>query len=201
MPATKSKTTGKSAVILPTLHFATREDWEDWLETNHATSPGIWVKLAKKGSGVDSVTQPEALDAALCFGWIDGQANRCEDPFWLQKYTPRTARSRWTKKNCGKAETLLAEGRMRPAGLRAMEAAKADGRWERAYDSPRNITVPADLQQKLEEDPTARDFFVKLSGQNRYAILHRIHDAKKPETRARRIEKFVTMLREGKTIY
>lgn len=190
-----------SLLIYPTLYFYAREDWEDWLHANHDTAPGVWIKLAKKGSGVESITQPEALDVALCFGWIDAQANRCEDPFWLQKFTPRTARSRWSKKNCGKAETLFAEGRMQPAGLRAMEAAKADGRWERAYDSARHIAVPADLQQMLDQDTTARDFFATLTGQNRYAILYRIQDAKKPETRARRIEKFVAMLREGKTIY
>ena len=191
----------KLAREIPTIHFPTAADWEDWLAGNHANASAIWIKFAKKGSGIPTVGQQEALDVALCYGWIDGQAAPCEEPFWLQRFTPRRARSKWSKRNCGKSEALVAAGRMKPAGLSEMEAAKADGRWESAYESASKITVPEDLQAKLEENPAARDFFATLKGANRYAILYRIHEAKRPETRARRIEKFVTMLSDGKTIH
>ncbi len=186
---------------LPIVRFTSQEDWDQWLDEHHATSPGVWIQLAKKGSGIDSVTYPQAVEVALCHGWIDGQSNSFEEPFWLQKFTRRTARSKWSKRNCLAVDGLIAAGKMKPTGLREIELAKQDGRWERAYESPRNITVPADLQAQLDTDPVARDFFATLSGSNRYAILYRIQDAKKPETRARRIEKFLTMLREKKTVY
>ena len=191
----------KLAPEIPTIHFPTAADWEDWLAEHHAKASAIWIQFAKKGSGIPTVGQQEALDVALCYGWIDGQAATGEEPFWLQRFTPRRARSAWSKRNCGKAEALVAAGRMRPSGLREMEAAKADGRWESAYESASKITVPEDLRAKLEENPAARDFFATLKGANRYAILYRIHEAKRPETRARRIEKFVTMLAERKTIH
>lgn len=186
---------------LPVLFFESQSDLEDWLEENHAGSAGMWLKLAKKGSGVPSVSRADALDSFLCFGWIDGQAASQDDTFWLQRFTPRRPRSKWSRINCGKATELIAQGRMRPAGLREVEAAKDDGRWDSAYASPKNITVPDDLQQKLDENPRAAAFFTKLDSRNRYAILYRIDDAKREETRAGRIAKFVAMLNEGKTIY
>ncbi len=185
----------------PVIHFETAAAWEAWLEENHAGARGVWIKVAKKGSGVASVTHPEALDTALCFGWIDGQRTTCDDRFFLQRFSPRAARSTWSKINCAKVEALAAQGRMRPAGMAEVEAAKADGRWERAYDGSRTITVPADLQAELDRNPRAAAFFAGLSAQNRYAILFRVHDAKKPETRARRIEKFIAMLDAGETVY
>ncbi len=186
---------------LPTLHFATQTAWEDWLETNHTTCTGLWLKLAKKSAGIASVSYAEALDIALCYGWIDGQKASLDELFWLQRFTPRQPRSKWSQVNCKKAEELIAQGRMRAAGLKQVEAAKADGRWENAYHSQSKMAVPEDLLKRLAESPRARAFFETLNSTNRYAILYRIHDAKKPETRARRIEKFVTMLEEGRGIY
>ena len=184
----------KLAPEIPTIHFPTAADWENWLAEHHAKASAIWIQFAKKGSGIPTVGQQEALDVALCYGWIDGQAATGEEPFWLQRFTPRRARSAWSKRNCGKAEALVAAGRMKPSGLREMEAAKADGRWESAYEP--HVAGPVD-----QPHPAARDFFATLKGANRYAILYRIHEAKRPETRARRIEKFVTMLAERKTIH
>jgi uncharacterized protein YdeI (YjbR/CyaY-like superfamily) len=186
---------------LPTLPFKSQKDWEAWLERNQAQSSGVWVKIAKKGSEIPSVTYMEAVDVALCYGWIDGQAKSVDASFYVQRFTPRTATSRWSKINCGKVEEFIAQGRMRPSGLRQVEAAKADGRWKRAYAGQRTIGVPDDLQKILDKNPKARNFFATLDSKNRYAVLYRIQDAKKPETRARRIEKFVAMLNEGKKIH
>ena len=186
---------------LPILFFETQADFESWLDQNHARSKGIWLKLAKKGTGIRSISRQEALDAALCYGWIDGQAKSIDDMHWLQRYTPRRPKSKWSKINCQRAMELEAEGRMKPAGLREVQAAKEDGRWEQAYASPKNIEVPEDLRQMLEERPEAKALFDRLDSRNRYVILYRIHDAKRPETRRKRIEKFVDMLSEGKTIY
>ena len=186
---------------LDVLAFESPSALEDWLEAHHASSPGIWVKLAKKGAQLPSVAHADVVDAGLCFGWIDGQAKSVDEQYWMIRFTPRTKRSKWSQINCAKAEKLQAQGRMRPAGRAAVEAAKQDGRWERAYASPRNITVPEDLQHRLDESPSAQAAFEQLNAANRYAILVRIHDAKRAETRARRIEKYVTMLEEGRTIY
>lgn len=185
----------------PIIHFASDTEWEAWLEENHATARGVWIKVAKKDSGIASVTHPEALDTALCHGWIDAQRVSYDGDFFLQRFTRRAPRSKWSKINCGKVEALTARGRMKPAGIAEVEAAKADGRWERAYEGSRTITVPGDLQAELDRNPRAAEFFAGLSSQNRYAILFRIHDAKKPETRARRIEKFIAMLNAGETIH
>jgi uncharacterized protein YdeI (YjbR/CyaY-like superfamily) len=186
---------------LPIIHFKSQEDWEAWLQKNHATSDGIWIKLVKKGSKIESIARQEALDIAICYGWIDSQAASSDDKFWLQRFTRRGSKSKWSKINCKKATDLIAQGKMKAPGLKEVELAKSDGRWDKAYDSQRNINVPDDLREKLDENPRAREFFASLDSKNRYAILYRIHDAKKPETRARRIEKFVTMLNEGKKIY
>ena len=185
----------------PIRSFESQAAWEAWLEEHHASARGVWVRIAKAGASVATFSRAEALDSALCFGWIDGQARSFDEDTYLQKFTPRTKRSIWSKRNREHVERLIAAGRMRPAGLAAIEAAKADGRWDRAYDSPATAAVPADLQAALDAVPEAKAFFAALNSQNRYAILHRIQTAVKPETRARRIEKFVDMLRRGEKIY
>jgi uncharacterized protein YdeI (YjbR/CyaY-like superfamily) len=185
----------------PVLPFASKDAFEAWLEEHHADSDGLWIQIAKKGTGIASVNHADALDVALCFGWIDGQAKPIDETHYLQKFTPRRQRSRWSKRNVAKVAELIENGAMRPAGLAEIERAKGDGRWDAAYDSPRTSTVPPDLQAELDSDPEAKAFFETLSSTNRYAILYRLQDAKKPETRARRLEKFVGMLKRGETIH
>ncbi len=186
---------------LPTIAFASADAWAAWLHEHHAASEGLWLKLAKKGTDVASVTYAEAVEVALTYGWIDGQARRHDEQHWLQRFTPRRARSKWSKVNRARATELIERGAMQPAGLREVERAKADGRWDAAYDAPSTATVPDDLQQELDRNEAARAFFATLDATNRYAILHRIQDAKRPETRVRRIETFVAMLAEGRKIY
>ena len=186
---------------LPILPFATRGAWEAWLDEHHAASEGLWLKIAKKGSGIETVSYPEALEVALCYGWIDGQKASFDDRYWLQRFTPRRSRSKWSRVNRQKATELIERGAMKPAGLREVERAKADGRWDAAYDAQSTATVPDDLRRQLEKNDAAREFFQTLNSANRYAILYQIGDAKKPETRARRIEKFVAMLAERKKLY
>ncbi|MBN2115592.1 MAG: YdeI/OmpD-associated family protein [Anaerolineales bacterium] len=186
---------------LPVLPFESKKNWADWLARQHDKSPGVWVKLAKKDSSIRSVTRDEALDVALCYGWIDGQGKSFDDKYWLQKFTPRRPKSIWSKINTEKVERLIASGEMKPAGLKAIEAAKRDGRWEAAYSSQKNITVPEDFQAALEKNKKAKAFFATLNSVNRYAILFRIHNAKRPETRARRIRQFLAMLARGEKIY
>ena len=186
---------------LPTIFFASAAEWEEWLEANHAASPGVRLRIAKKNTGIQSVRYPEVLESALCFGWIDGQREALDENYFLQRFTPRQPRSRWSKINREKAEGLVAAGRMRPAGLAEVERAKADGRWEAAYESQSRIAIPDDLERELATRPQAKEFFFRLSSQNRYSILYRLQDAKKPETRARRLAKFVAMLEAGETIH
>jgi uncharacterized protein YdeI (YjbR/CyaY-like superfamily) len=186
---------------LPVLSPRSQAAWESWLAAHHPTSTGVWLKIVKKGSGKRGLSYAEAVEVALCFGWIDGQANRFDDDFWVQRFTPRTPRSRWSKINRDKAEKLIGLGRMRSAGLAQVEKARADGRWEAAYDAPGSATVPDDLQQALQKNDKARAFFSTLDGANRYAILYRLQEAKKPDTRARRIEKYVAMLGQGRKIH
>jgi uncharacterized protein YdeI (YjbR/CyaY-like superfamily) len=186
---------------LPQLPFASDADWEAWLEEHHSSSDGVWIKMAKKRTAIPSVAYPEVLDTALCFGWIDGRRVALDDQYFLQRFTPRRARSRWSKINREKAEALIAAGRMRPAGVAEVERAKTDGRWEAAYASQRAMPVPDDLQRELDARPQAAAFFAQLSSQNRYAILYRLHDAKRPQTRARRLAQFVAMLEAGETIH
>ncbi|MDQ3939982.1 MAG: YdeI/OmpD-associated family protein [Actinomycetota bacterium] len=181
--------------------FPTQGKFRMWLDKNHAKASEIWIKLAKKGSGIKSVTYQEAVDVALCYGWIDGVVRRLDDDFYLQRFTPRRSKSKWSKINRAKVEQLIKDGKMKPAGLAEIERAKADGRWDAAYDSPSTMDVPDDLRRELDKNPRARRFFETLSKSNRYAVLYQIHDAKKPETRARRIKKFVEMFAEGKTLY
>jgi uncharacterized protein YdeI (YjbR/CyaY-like superfamily) len=185
----------------PQLAFASPAEWEKWLEDNHSASDGLWIKIAKRDSGIESVRYPEVLESAICFGWIDGRREALDDQYFLQRFTPRRPRSKWSRINRDKAERLIAEGRLRPAGHAEVERARADGRWEAAYEGQRRITVPEDLQRELDSRPEAKAFFAELTGQNRYAILYRLQDAKKPETRARRLAKFVEMLEAGETIY
>jgi uncharacterized protein YdeI (YjbR/CyaY-like superfamily) len=186
---------------LPIVPFASSAEWEAWLEAEHATSRGLWLKLAKKGAGVDSVSYPEAVEVALCYGWIDGQAGSVDERFWLQKFTPRGPRSKWSQINRDRVAELQREGRMRPAGLAEVERARQDGRWDAAYEPPSRATVPDDLQRALDASPAARAAFDALDSRNRYAILYRLHDAKKPETRARRLDQFLAMLAEGRKLY
>jgi uncharacterized protein YdeI (YjbR/CyaY-like superfamily) len=183
------------------VYFGSPVAWEQWLAENHASSIGVRVKIAKKASGIASVAYPEVLDIAISYGWIDGVRNTFDDKYFLQRFTPRGPRSRWSKINRQKAAKLIESGEMKPAGRREVERARADGRWDAAYDSYRTATVPDDLQRALDESPAALAFFATLNSQNRYAILYRIHEAKKPETRIRRIARFVEMLGKGETLH
>jgi uncharacterized protein YdeI (YjbR/CyaY-like superfamily) len=186
----------------PTIPFASRDAWEAWLEGQHATTPeGLWLKIAKKGSGIESVSYGQAVEVTLCYGWIDGQVRSFDEDYYLQRFTPRRPRSKWSKVNRKKVTKLMNRGEMKAAGLREVERAKADGRWDAAYDSPSSATVPEDLLRELEKNEKAREFFSELDGRNRYAILYQIQDAKRPETRARRIVKYVAMLAEQKKLY
>jgi uncharacterized protein YdeI (YjbR/CyaY-like superfamily) len=186
---------------LPILPFATWQDWDNWLAEHHTDTGGIWLKIAKKESGFASVSYAEALDSALCYGWIDGQKASFDDQYWLQKFTPRRPKSMWSKINCDKVAVLIEAGRMQPAGLRQIELAKADGRWDAAYSSQSKITIPDDFQQALDNNPPAKEFFNTLNSANRYAVLYRIQTAKKPETRAARIQKLIDMLARNEKIY
>ncbi|HSL31903.1 MAG TPA: YdeI/OmpD-associated family protein [Anaerolineales bacterium] len=189
------------AVDYPVLPFTDKQAWAKWLDEEHDRAAGIWLKFAKKNSGIPSLTYEDAVEVALCYGWIDGQMKGFDAKYWLQKFTPRRAKSIWSKINTERAERLIARGEMRPAGLREVEAAKQDGRWQAAYASQKNMTVPQDFQSALNKNKKARAFYETLSGANRYAILFRIETAKKAETRARRIEKFVEMLERGEKLY
>ena len=186
---------------LPIVAFPSREAWAAWLGEHHADSAGVWLAVPRKGSGEAGVSYADALEVALCYGWIDGQKGKLDERFWLQRFSPRRPRSIWSRVNRDKALALIARGEMKPAGLREVERAQADGRWEAAYEPPSTMEVPEDLQQALDANPAAAAFFATLDRTNRYAILHRIHVAKKPETRTRRIETFVAMLAGGKTLH
>jgi len=186
---------------LPILPFASQSKWADWLTKQHDKSTGVLLKLAKKDSRISSVTYDEALDIALCYGWIDGQKKGFDDKYWLQKFTPRGPKSIWSKINTKKAERLIASGQMKHAGIKAIEAAKADGRWAQAYDSQKNVSVPEDFQAALDKNKKAKAFFATLNSVNRYAILFRIQTAKKAETRAKRIQQFVEMLERNEKFH
>jgi uncharacterized protein YdeI (YjbR/CyaY-like superfamily) len=186
---------------LPIQSFASKTKWAEWLAKQHDKSAGVWLKLAKKDSGIPSVTYDEALDVALCYGWIDGQKKGFDDEHWLQKFTPRGPKSIWSRINTEKAERLIAAGEMKPAGLKAIEAARQDGRWDAAYSSQRNMSVPEDFQVALDKNKKAKIFFTTLNSANRYAILFRIQTAKKAETRAKRIQQFIQMLERGEKLH
>ena len=183
----------------PTLPFESKKKFAEWLAKNHDKSAGVWMKLAKKATGILSVTYAEAVEVALCYGWIDGQAGSFDEQYFLQKFTPRRPKSIWSKINVEKVERLIASGEMKSSGLKAVEAAKQDGRWDAAYSSPKNIVVPEDFQSALEKNKKAKAFFESLTGSKRYSFLFRIETAKKAETRMKRILQFVEMLEKGET--
>jgi uncharacterized protein YdeI (YjbR/CyaY-like superfamily) len=179
---------------LPILPFPSAKEWAAWLKKEHVSSKGLWIKLAKKDTGIPSITYDEALETALCYGWIDGQKKGLDEKYWLQKFTPRGPKSIWSKINTEKAERLISNGQMKPAGLRVVEAAKADGRWAQAYESQKSIAIPEDFQAALSKNKKAKMFFDTLKSADRYSFLFRIQTAKKAETRAKRIQQFIAML-------
>lgn len=181
--------------------FATVDAWERWLTANHTLGDGIWIKFAKKASGIPSVTYAEALDVALCHGWIDGQLKSIDAMFFRQRFTPRRPRSLWSKRNIEKVAALIAAGRMKPAGQEQIDAAKKDGRWAAAYDSPSTMQVPPDFQAALDANPKARAFFATLKRSNTYAFLYRLQTLKRPETRVARIKDYIQLLKAGKTLH
>jgi uncharacterized protein YdeI (YjbR/CyaY-like superfamily) len=185
----------------PTLTFPSAEAWRAWLEEHHADPAGVWLKIAKKGRGIETVTHAQALEEALCFGWIDAVRHAHDDDYFLQRFVSRRPRSKWSQVNRDKVVALTEAGRMHPAGLAEVERAKADGRWDAAYAPQSQATVPDDLQAELDARPKAKATFATLKSQNRYAILFRLRDAKRPETRARRLQQFVEMLERGETPY
>jgi uncharacterized protein YdeI (YjbR/CyaY-like superfamily) len=185
---------------LPILECRDRDAWERWLGSHHASAPGVWLKLAKKGSPTPTVTQAEALEEAICFGWIDGQVGRLDEHFYLQRFTPRRPRSKWSAINRERAEALITQGRMKPSGLREYQAAQADGRLDDAYEPQSRATVPDDFQAALDEHPAAREFFLTLTGSSRYAFLYRLHHVKDPERRAKRIADYIARLSQGRTL-
>ncbi|MFM8877230.1 MAG: YdeI/OmpD-associated family protein [Anaerolineae bacterium] len=189
--------TSTELLILP---FETKKKFAEWLAKNHDESVGLWLKIAKKATGISTVTYAEALDVALCYGWIDGQKGSFDEQYFLQKFTPRRPKSIWSKINVEKVAGLIASGEMKPAGLKAVEAAKQDRRWAAAYSSQKNMEVPADFQSALNKNKKAKAFFETLTGSIRYSFLFRIETAKKAETREKRIRQFVEMLEKGETL-
>lgn len=186
---------------MPIIAFKSQKDWANWLAKNHAKSSGIWLRLFKKNSGVASVTYAEALDEALCYGWIDGQLDKYDEKSWLRKFTPRRPQSVWSKRNSEHVNRLIEAGKMKPAGFKEVEAAKADGRWGRAYDSPRAMQIPADFRKELAKDKKAQAFFETLNKANTYAIAWRLQTAKRPETRAKRLQAILEMLKRGEKLH
>ena len=195
------KTDRNNPLDIPVILFAKPKDWQAWLKANHTESKGLWLRLAKKASGIESINYAEALDVALCYGWIDGQKKSYDETSWLQKFTPRGAKSIWSKINREKALALIESGQMKPAGLKTIESAKQDGRWDAAYDSQSKATVPEDFQAALDQNAKAKAFFDTLKKYNRYAILFRIQTAKKAETRSRRIQQCIEMLEKHETFH
>jgi uncharacterized protein YdeI (YjbR/CyaY-like superfamily) len=196
-----TKTAGTGRLEEPTRAFKDAQAWEVWLAKNHTAADGIWMRMAKKASGIKSITYPEAVEVALCYGWIDGLKRPESATTWLQRFTPRRRRSIWSEINRNKALGLITGGRMKPAGLEEVERAKRDGRWDAAYASPKSATMPLDFEKELNRHPKAKAFFKTLSRTNSYAIMWRIQTAKKPETRARRIATYIGMLEKGNTIH
>lgn len=190
---------------LPVLDPGSADAWERWLHDHHDSSRGVWLTIPKRGPGTPApapaLTYAEALEAAICVGWIDGQKRAGDDRFWLQRFTPRGPRSKWSQVNRAKAQALIAAGRMQPAGLAQIQAAQRDGRWEAAYEPQSAATVPDDFQRALDADPAARDFFTTLTGARRYAFLYRLHHVRSPQARAKRIETYIEMLRDGRAYH
>jgi uncharacterized protein YdeI (YjbR/CyaY-like superfamily) len=192
---------GKAPRELPVLAFKSQQAFDAWLASRPSDCRGLWLKVAKKSSGIASISRDEAVDAALCHGWIDGQLDRFDDAFWLIRFTPRQSTSKWSEKNRARVLELVGLGRVRAAGLSEIERAKKDGRWDAAYARQSTAEVPDDLRLALSKSRKAKAFFEALDRKNRFAILYRIHDARKPETRAARIEKFIAMLVAGETLH
>lgn len=186
---------------IPIIPFEDDTSWEEWLAANYTLTTGIWIKVAKKNSGIDSIDHPGALDVALCYGWIDGQRRSFDDNYFLQKFTPRRKRSLWSKVNIAKVEGLIAKGQMQQPGMLEIDAAKADGRWAAAYESQKNATIPSDLAELFEQYPKAKVFFASLTKANQYAVLWRLMTAKTPAMRASRLEKMVSMLEAGEIVH
>ena len=186
---------------LPVVAFGSQQAFEVWLTSQPADCRGLWLKIAKKASGIASISRAEAVDSALCHGWIDGQLASFDGNYWLIRFTPRQPASKWSEINRARAQELVALGRMRPTGLKEIERAKKDGRWDAAYAAQSTAQVPDDLARALAKSKKAKAFFETLDSKNRFAILYRVHSAKKHETRAARIEKFVAMLVEGETLH
>lgn len=199
--SSNSKSSASADNAGPPLMFEEQAAWLSWLHKNHATASGVWLRIAKKIANVRSVSYPQAVDAALCFGWIDGQKRSDDELYWLQRFTPRSEKSIWSKINREKAIRLIELGQMNAAGLREVERAKRDGRWDGAYDSPSGATIPADFQAALNKLPRAKAFFSNLDSRNRYAVLFRIQTARKAEIRAKRIKQFVGMLSQHEKIH
>ncbi|MDR8412962.1 YdeI/OmpD-associated family protein [Nonomuraea sp. 3-1Str] len=197
MPRGPVAATGTDTSVMA---FGSADEWEAWLAEQHGSAADVWLRIAKKGSGTVSVTRGEALDVALCYGWIDSHTRSCDEASYLQRFSPRRPRSVWSKVNVAKVEQLLAEGRMRPAGLAAVLAAQADGRWDAAYESPRNVTVPEDLTVALEGDERARAFFDTLGKTDRYTVILRLMTARTPQTRAARLRRMVATLAAGEKV-
>lgn len=185
---------------LPIVEAADQRAWRTWLEANHGSPTGAWLKFAKKGSPTPSVSYAEAIEEALCYGWIDGQVRAYDEHFYLQRFTPRRAKSKWSQINREKATRLLADGRVRLSGLAQIDAAKSDGRWDAAYPGQSAATVPEDLQQALDQNPKAKAFFETLTGSTRYAFLYRLHNVAKPESRTKRIAAYIELLNAGQTL-
>ncbi len=185
---------------LPILELSDQDAWTRWLDEHHASTPGVWLKLAKKGAPATTVSQAQALEEAICFGWIDGQVGRHDEHFYLQRFTPRRPRSKWSAINRARAERLIADGRMKAAGLREYQAAAADGRLEDAYEPQSRAAVPPDFQAVLDSNPAALEFFRTLTGSDRYAFLYRLHHVKDPGRRAKRIVAYIDRLSQGRTL-
>jgi len=183
------------------LRFATQRAFETWLRKNHASSDGVWLLIAKPGADKPTIAYPEAVEVALCYGWIDGQKKSIDAHHWLQRFTPRRARSLWSRANRARAEALIQSGRMQPSGMAEIDRARSDGRWDAAYEGARAAVVPSDLQAALDAEPAASAFFAGLDRANRFAVLWRVQTATRPETRSRRIETLVTMLARGEKIH
>jgi uncharacterized protein YdeI (YjbR/CyaY-like superfamily) len=197
-PKKLSSATGTDALVRA---FKDARAWDSWLEKNQTATDGLWMRIAKKASGINSITYSEAVEIALCYGWIDGQKKPEDETTWLQRFVPRRARSIWSKINREKALGLIASGKMKPAGLKEVERARNDGRWDAAYDSPKNAPVHPDFQKALDENPRAKAFFNTVNAANRYAIIWRLHTAKKAETRERLARTFIEMLEKGQTLH
>ena len=194
-------TTPKNGKEMPVISFASLEGWRKWIAENHAKSNGVWLRFFKKDSGEKTVTYSEALEEALCYGWIDGQVNKFDDQSYIQRFTPRRPKSIWSKRNTEKAERLIREGRMKKAGMEQVELAKADGRWQQAYDSSTNMKLPEDFLHELSKNKKAKTFFDGLNKANQYAIAWRLQTAKKPETREKRLKEIIVMMSEGKKFH